>query len=136
MKGDKRMEKNLILANKIMEEANCFGNWGFEIKTEGNLINVESVRKVKMDEQDLHIVYQIDDKFVKFIATLEPCEFDRQKAIRNLEEMDAPFTVYGTEGEMLMLAVAIPYQEFVSHTALFIRIIMPNLIETLNNLQK
>lgn len=130
------MEKNLILANKIMEEANCFGNWGFEIKTEGSLINVESVRKVKMDEQDLHIVYQIEDKFVKFIATLEPCEFDRQKVIRNLEEMDAPFTVYGTEGEMLMLAVAIPYQEFVSHTALFIRIIMPNLIETLNNLQK
>ena len=127
------MSRELVLANKIMKEANEFTGWGFSIRYqgEGYLVGTSLSQK---DGQVMNIVFEVQKSEVVINTILPEFRFDEEIVKQELEKLSFPVEAMGNSGEALRVKCPMPFEYVKMNTASVVRDMMTSMIAAMTEM--
>lgn len=127
------MNRELVLANKVMKEANDFTGWGFSVVPQGNKYLVGTSLERKAGEV-LNVVFEIKRNGVEINTFIPECKYDEKLASKILEKLEFPVEAKGTNGEMLIIKSKIPFELLESDTIIIVREMMVSMVDAMTKI--
>lgn len=129
------MNKELVLANKIMKEANGYTGWGFSVVPQGNayLVGTSLQRK---EGQILNVVFEVRADIVTINTILPKCKYSEKSTKEILETLEFPIEAKGISGEMLMAVCHIPSAIAESDTDIVVKSMMVSMVDAMTKIAK
>ena len=127
------MNRELVLANKVMKEANDFTGWGFSVVPKGNKYLVGTSLERKAGEV-LNVVFEIKRNGVEINTFIPECKYDEKLASKILEKLEFPVEAKGTNGEMLIIKSKIPFELLESDTIIIVREMMVSMVDAMTKI--
>ena len=129
------MSKELVLANKIMREANSYTGWGFSVVPQGNVYLVGTSLERK-EGQVLNIVFEVRGDIVTINTILPECKYSEKKVKETLETLEFPVEAKGISGEMLMVVCHIPVAIAEHDTDIVVQSMMVSMVDAITRIVK
>ena len=129
------MNKELVLANKIMKEANSYTGWGFSVVPQGNVYLVGTSLQRK-EGQVLNIVFEVKKDMVVINTIFPECKYNENKAKDILATIEFPIEAKGISGEMLMVVCHIPSTIAERDTDIVVKSMMISMVDSMTKIMK
>ena len=129
------MNQELLLANKIMKEANDYTGWGFSVVPQDNVYLVGTSLQRK-EGQVLNIVFEVKKDMVVINTILPECKYSENKAEDILETIEFPIEAKGISGEMLMVVCHIPVAIAEKDTDMVVKSMMISMVDVMTKIMK
>ncbi len=129
------MTRELLLADKIMKEANYLTGWGFSIKSyeEGYVVETNFTKK---EGQVLYIRFEIQKSEVAIYTILPELEFDEEKLKQELDLLDFSVEAMGISGIVLTLESKMSFIDARRNTTLIVGcMMMPMVVAMLKQVE-
>ena len=107
------MNRQKELAVKVMELANEFTHWNFQMMQEGSIYLVGTTL-YNQNGREMNVCYKIEDEKAQLDVFVSGVEYDDDFVHKKVKELAQKFTVgmAGVNGEMLILESKMPLQSF------------------------
>lgn len=127
------MEKELALAEKILDLANELTGWEFSMEVQDDAHLVGTALQ-SLSGEVLNIVFEVTEDEVVIDTFIPGCEFKEEKVKGIIDEIEFPMEMVAKSGEMLMAVSTVPAEIAESDTEIIIGSMMLTMVDALTKI--